>query len=129
MSANDKQVGGTHYQTGGVQHWDLMAKLYGDAHFKCAATKYVARWRKKNGVQDLEKALHYLIKLEELAKLGKVSLSERVRLDGLVWLEMCDGDVTNAKLCKSIAEMCSVASMKDAMVALRALIATLQPPP
>lgn len=67
MSANDKQVGGSHYKTGGVQHWDIAAKLYGEAHFKCTATKYISRWRAKNGVQDLEKAKHYLEKLIEIS--------------------------------------------------------------
>jgi hypothetical protein len=29
------------------------------------ASKYVYRWRKKNGLQDLDKALHCLLKAEE----------------------------------------------------------------
>ena len=66
MSANEKQVGGNHYKTAGAQHWDVAGYIYGEAHFKCTATKYISRWRKKNGVQDLEKAKHYLEKLLEL---------------------------------------------------------------
>jgi hypothetical protein len=69
MSANDKQVAGTHYHTttGALQHWD-----YCDAndvpYLESACTKYVLRWRKKNGIQDLLKAQHYLEKrLENLA--------------------------------------------------------------
>lgn len=62
MSANDKQIAGRHYQTaGGVQHWD-----YCDAndvpYLESACTKYVVRWREKNGLQDLLKAQHYLQK-------------------------------------------------------------------
>ena len=62
MSANDKQIAGRHYQTaGGVQHWD-----YCDAndvpYLESACTKYVLRWREKNGLQDLLKAQHYLQK-------------------------------------------------------------------
>jgi len=62
MSANDKQVGGVHYQTtGGIQHWD-----YCDAndvpYLESACTKYVLRWREKHGLQDLLKAQHYLQK-------------------------------------------------------------------
>lgn len=62
MSANDKQVGGGHYQTtGGIQHWD-----YCDAndvpYLESACTKYVLRWREKHGLQDLLKAQHYLQK-------------------------------------------------------------------
>lgn len=33
------------------------------------ATKYVSRWRKKDGIKDLEKALHYVDKLIENAPL------------------------------------------------------------
>lgn len=59
-TANDHQVGGDHYQTGGLQHWDL----FGAEYLMAAATKYM-RWRKKGGVEDLEKALHYAEKLRE----------------------------------------------------------------
>lgn len=62
MNANDRQVGGDHYKTGGAQHWDM----FGPEYLIGCATKYVARWRKKNGVQDLEKALHYSEKLLEI---------------------------------------------------------------
>lgn len=65
MSANDTQVGGSHYRTN-YQHWDFMADTFGLDYFKETATKYVSRWRKKNGVEDLEKARHYLVKLKEL---------------------------------------------------------------
>ena len=134
MSANDKQVGGTHYQTGSEQHWDLMAELYGDAHFKCAATKYISRWNKKGGIQDLEKALHYLEKLMELSKANKVRLrGENVNIDGLRWLETCDGDLYNAKLCKRVAEVRCRATLTEAINYLKSFIAaerdTLQPPP
>jgi hypothetical protein len=35
-----------------------------------AVVKYVTRWREKNGVQDLEKARHYLDLLIELETRG-----------------------------------------------------------
>ena len=69
MSANDNQVGGTHYKDvppGEEQHWDMMWRLYGEAWFVGNVTKYVLRYRKKNGVEDLKKARHYLDKLIEL---------------------------------------------------------------
>lgn len=62
--ANSHQVGGDHYRTDGVQHWDLMAD-YDVPYLTATATKYISRWRKKNGVQDLEKALHYVEKAIE----------------------------------------------------------------
>lgn len=64
MNANDRQVGGGHYAAS-YQHWDLVADL-GLGYFEGQITKYVARWRKKNGLQDLEKAMHFLEKLVEL---------------------------------------------------------------
>lgn len=68
-SANDRQVGGSHYATGsGYQHWDAMADMFGAAWFIGCATKYASRHAKKNGLQDLQKADHYLEKLEELAR-------------------------------------------------------------
>jgi hypothetical protein len=59
---NEKQIGGDHYQSE-YQHWDFVAELLGGRYLEGCITKYVSRWRKKNGVQDLEKAQHYLEKL------------------------------------------------------------------
>lgn len=65
MSANDHQVGGAHYKTA-YEHWDLVQDTHMDYLAGCA-TKYVARWRKKNGIEDLKKSLHYVNKLYEIA--------------------------------------------------------------
>ena len=66
LYANSRQVGGNHYATGGPQHWDMVAQFNLD-YFQGQITKYLFRWRKKNGVQDLEKARHFLDKYIELA--------------------------------------------------------------
>lgn len=68
-SANDRQVGGDHYKTDGLrpQHWDLV-DLYEWDYFQGQITKYLMRWRKKNGIEDLEKARHYLDKYIELER-------------------------------------------------------------
>jgi hypothetical protein len=68
-SANDRQVGGSHY-AGKVQHWDLI-ELHGVGYLEGCATKYIQRWRLKNGVQDLNKAAHYVDKLLELHLAGR----------------------------------------------------------
>ncbi len=73
--ANKTQVGGTHYASN-YQHWDWAAAMFGSGYFKGAITKYVARWRKKSGVEDLQKARHYLVKLIELVESGKVSITQ-----------------------------------------------------
>lgn len=73
MSANDKQVGGSHYNDGlPMQHWDLVA-LFKLDYFQGNITKYIFRWRKKNGVEDLRKAMHYLEKYIELAEIEERS--------------------------------------------------------
>ena len=69
-SANSKQVGGTNYgcndANGVEQHWDRMWRLYGRGYFVGCATKYIERYHLKNGIQDLEKAKHFIEKLIEL---------------------------------------------------------------
>lgn len=66
MSANDSQVGGSHYQSK-YQHWDFVHDCLGGLYLEGCLTKYVSRWHKKNGLQDLQKAKHYLTKLKEMA--------------------------------------------------------------
>lgn len=61
---NTHQVGGEHYGGGAVQHWDY-AVANGLGYLEGQITKYLSRWRRKGGVQDLEKALHYADKLAE----------------------------------------------------------------
>ena len=74
MAANDRQVGGSHYQTGGMQHWDFVEHFRMD-YFQGQITKYLLRWRKKNGIEDLEKARHYLDKYIEIQR-GKAELKK-----------------------------------------------------
>jgi len=63
--ANARQVGGEHYKNP-IQHWDWVASNDLD-YFQGQITKYVARWKLKNGVEDLNKALHFLEKYIELS--------------------------------------------------------------
>ena len=64
MSANDKQVGGSHYKTN-IEPWDAILD-WGLGYLDGSAVKYLSRWHKKGGIQDLEKARHYLDKLIEV---------------------------------------------------------------
>jgi len=58
-----KQVGGTHYQSS-MECWDyILANNLG--YLEGTAIKYITRWKKKNGVEDLQKAIHFLQKLIE----------------------------------------------------------------
>lgn len=68
MAANDKQIGGAHYKGvqgfSGMEHWDwCWARNYNQ--YQYCITKYVDRYREKNGLQDLKKAQHHLEKLIE----------------------------------------------------------------
>jgi hypothetical protein len=66
-SANDRQIGGDHYnKIEGEQHWDRIWRLHGPGYFVGCITKYVERYQDKNGVEDLQKAQHFLEKLIEL---------------------------------------------------------------
>lgn len=55
------QEGGDHYQSI-YQHWDWVTDI-GMGYLAGNATKYITRWRKKNGLQDLLKARTYLEKM------------------------------------------------------------------
>lgn len=68
-NAND--TGGEHYKHahgtcpscgGKIEHWDL----YGpQPYLEGAATKYVTRWREKDGLDSIKKATHFIQKLVE----------------------------------------------------------------
>lgn len=78
LKANSVQEGGDHYSIRGgkdYQHWDLVADLEMN-YYVANSTKYVMRWRDKNGQQDLKKAKHYVIKMMELEEAGKISYSQ-----------------------------------------------------
>jgi hypothetical protein len=55
------QEGGEHYQAE-YQHWDWAIDV-GLGYLEGCATKYVSRWWKKNGLQDLLKAKTYVQKM------------------------------------------------------------------
>ena len=71
MSANDNQVAGSHYCNSAMQCWDYITSNE-LGYLEGNVIKYVSRHRKKNGVEDLRKAQHYLAKLIEVeeAKTG-----------------------------------------------------------
>ena len=66
--ANEKQVGGKHYSKyGDFQPWDAVI-AWELGYLEGTALKYIARWRDKNGVEDILKAIHFLEKLVEVEK-------------------------------------------------------------
>jgi len=68
ITANDIQVGGQHYKKPGtIQHWDMAARAE-LGYFEGQITKYFSRFESKNGLQDIDKGLHFVEKLIELAE-------------------------------------------------------------
>lgn len=65
MKANDVQIGGSHYKSSEHEPWDVI-HAWGLGYFDGNAVKYLSRWRKKGGIDDLRKARHYIDKLIEL---------------------------------------------------------------
>ena len=67
MSELDKQVGGDHYSKLAIQPVEYInANKLG--YLAGNVVKYITRYKDKNGLQDLQKAKHYvqmLIELEE----------------------------------------------------------------
>ena len=70
LTANDNQVGGTHYSLP-IQPWDYTIANNLD-YFQGTIVKYITRWRSKNGAEDLEKARHFLEKYIEAVKAGQL---------------------------------------------------------
>jgi hypothetical protein len=65
-SANDIQHGGNHYKKyGNLQPWDVITE-WNLGYLEGTALKYIARWRDKNGIEDLNKAIHFLQKAVEV---------------------------------------------------------------
>lgn len=64
MSANDRQVAGTHY-AGHYQHWDFVTEVLENRYMEGQISRYVSRHRNKDGKVALEKAGHYIEKLIE----------------------------------------------------------------
>lgn len=66
-TALETQISGSHYKSQAIQPVEYIhANNIG--YFEGNVIKYVTRWKNKNGVQDLEKAKHYLELLIELEK-------------------------------------------------------------
>lgn len=70
MSALNKQVAGDHYRAMAIQPVEFITqnKL---GFLEGCIIKRVCRWRNKDGVQDLQKAIHELELLIELAQREK----------------------------------------------------------
>lgn len=68
--ASSKQVGGDHYKKFSIQPAEF---CYANniPYLEATTIKYLCRWKDKGGIQDLDKAIHFieLLKEFEIAKL------------------------------------------------------------
>jgi|TARA_R100000426_G_scaffold53147_1_gene38460 hypothetical protein len=54
----NRQIGGSHYRNMQIQPYEFISK--NDlSFFQGNVVKYVCRYKSKNGIQDLEKIIHY----------------------------------------------------------------------
>lgn len=69
-TADDLQIGGSHYKDMPVQPWNVMAAVLTPEEFrgflKGNIIKYSMRAGRKDGSDDGNKALHYMYKLHEV---------------------------------------------------------------
>ena len=70
MKSSEKQVGGKHYLKYKIQPVEFIIKNNLD-FCQGSVIKYVLRFKEKGGVQDLEKAKHYIELLIESTKSSK----------------------------------------------------------
>ena len=54
----ERQVGGSHYKLFNIQPFEFISKNE-LSFFQGCVVKYVCRYKNKNGIQDLEKIIHY----------------------------------------------------------------------
>ena len=67
----DKQIGGSHYKFFPIQPYEFISKN-GLTFFQGCVVKYVCRYIEKNGIQDLEKIIHYCeLEIEKIKELRK----------------------------------------------------------
>ena len=62
MELQKKQIWGNHYVKHKIQPWDIIDEYWLD-FYEGNVLKYLLRYKEKNWLQDLEKAMHYLEKV------------------------------------------------------------------
>ena len=90
LSSLDIQIGGSHYKEFKIQPVEFCF-VNNIPYLEATAIKYLCRWRKKGGVQDLEKAKHFidlLIQMETLYADKPDDVPEPVQMG----IDFSDGD-------------------------------------
>lgn len=119
--ANARQVGGRHYKTGGLEHWDIVDPSY----LLACASKYVSRHMEKGGREDLEKSIHYCEKFSE--RMGDRSYTNTIRVERMLeWARGTQMAAFEIAICYEI--LCTVC-MEKAVQLLHMLIRIRYPEP
>lgn len=67
--SSNRQVGGDHYRQKTIQPWTAMESWMTreefEGYLRGNVIKYIARYKDKNGIEDVYKARHYLERLTE----------------------------------------------------------------
>ena len=71
IGPKDVQVGGDHYKDMAIQPIEYITKN-NMGYCEANVVKYISRWKSKGGVQDLEKAKHYIDLLIESTEAQRV---------------------------------------------------------
>lgn len=74
LKATETQVGGTHYKSQAYQVVEVAAEANLN-FFQANILKYVGRYKDKDGIRDLKKAIHYAELGEQLAPQNNADLS------------------------------------------------------
>lgn len=78
MNSKNTQIGGTHYKDLAIQPVEYIHKNHLGFIEGCVI-KYVTRWKTKNGVEDLRKAIHFLELLIEMETPPAVQAAENLK--------------------------------------------------
>lgn len=74
------QVGGNHYAKYAIQPLEFIVQNK-ISFLEGNVIKYVVRWKDKAGLQDLEKARHYLDMLIDIEKRKQLELENKMKLE------------------------------------------------
>jgi len=121
------QEGGDHYQAE-FQHWDWVidAKI---GYLAGNATKYISRWRRKNGIADLKKAMTYIDKMIATRKNSDwhySSVSTKDPRTTMRFIKSAELSGEEANLVIILSGDCDANKLKRAKERLEALIKSAQ---
>ena len=77
MKALDIQVGGTHYSKMTIQPVEFI-NVNNLSYLQGNVVKYVCRYKDKNGIEDLKKAMHYIQIMIDYETRGKAEAGSEV---------------------------------------------------